>query len=400
VVNFTLGALYSPSQIDNISGLVVPNFFVYGITDLIEKSRTASVFGQVLIKPVDKFEIDLGGRYIHVRKFFDVATNETPLAPNTLGINQIGLMPKSTTDKSEDNFSPEVTVLYRPNSDMTLYASYKQGYKGFGFNTATFLIASFAPTSPGVYAISPFKGEKVHGFEGGIKAAVFDRQLNVILTPYWYKYTDLQVAFFQFDTNTSVVGNAAAAETKGVELSLDFTPRAVPHLAVSASAAYNDAKYTHYPNAPCWGGQVIATGCSINQTTATNGVQDRSGDRLYEAPQWVLSLGAAYQFDVTRDFQMELAGHVNYSSDYITAADGLPGSRQNDYATIDASLRFGKLAGPWEVSVIGRNLTNKYYVISGNDRGTATTGVEGDAFGFVNRGRQVMLQLTLRPTQF
>jgi outer membrane receptor protein involved in Fe transport len=98
---------------------------------------------------------------------------------------------------------------------------------------------------------------------------------------------------------------------------------------------------------------------------------------------------------------MELSGHVNYPSSYLTAAAGLPGRRQDAYATVDASLRVGKLGGPWEIGIIGKNLTNKFYVISGNDRGTVLeNGVQGDAFGFVNRGRQVMLQVTFRPTQF
>jgi iron complex outermembrane recepter protein len=403
-VNFTLGALYSPSTIDNRSGLALPSFFVYGITDLREKSRITSLFGQILIKPVDKFEIDLGGRYVRVKKFFDLATNESPLAPSTVGVNQIDLMPKSTTNNVETNFSPEATLLYRPNSNMTIYASYKEGYKGFGFNTSTFAIATFAPTpaqaAAGDYAITPFKGEKVHGFEGGIKASVLDRQLNLTLTPYWYKYTNLQVAFFRFDTNTSIVGNAAAAVTKGMEFGLDFTPRTIPHLSISASAAYNDAKYKNYTTAPCWGGQTKATGCNVDQTTALSGIQDLSGHTLYEAPKWVATLGATYQFDVGRNYQTEVSGHLNYSSSYITAADSLPGSRQGDYATVDASVRFGKLSGPWEIGLIGRNLTNKYYIISGNDAGTVTTGVQGDAFGFVNRGRQVMVQLTLRPGKF
>jgi outer membrane receptor protein involved in Fe transport len=305
-------------------------------------------------------------------------------------MNQIGSVSLSDRSKVEHNFSPEATVLYRPNADLTIYASYKRGYKGFGFNTSTFLVSTFAPGM-----ISPFNGEKVEGFEGGIKASLMDRQLNVTLTPYWYKYKDLQVSFFDFATQTSIVGNAAGAKTRGVELGLKFTPRVVANLTVSGTLAYNDAKYSSYKQAPCWGGQVVATGCY----DTVHNIQDLSGHRLYEAPQWVAMLGATYRFPVG-DYDMELSGHVNYSSDYLTAADGLPGSRQDDYATVDASIRVGKLSGPWEIGIIGKNLTNKFYVISGNDRGTVIPGTEADAFGFVNRGRQVMLQVTFRPTQF
>ena len=60
---------------------------------------------------------------------------------------------------------------------------------------------------------------------------------------------------------------------------------------------------------------------------------------------------------------------------------------------------WGKLDGAWEIGIIGKNLSNKYYVISGTDAGAALPGVQADTYGFVARGRQILFQLTLRPSE-
>ena len=67
------------------------------------------------------------------------------------------------------------------------------------------------------------------------------------------------------------------------------------------------------------------------------------------------------------------------------------------WSTIDASIRLSSPNNFWQVALIGRNLTNRLYVIGASDAGTVTPGVQGDAFGFTNRSRQVMIQVTARP---
>jgi iron complex outermembrane receptor protein len=89
-----------------------------------------------------------------------------------------------------------------------------------------------------------------------------------------------------------------------------------------------------------------------------------------------------------------------FSSSYYTVADLLPDSRQPGWVTLDSSLHFGKPDNSWQVALIVRNLTNKLYVIGASDGGTVTPGVMADAFGFVNRSRQIMLQFTVRPNKW
>ena len=66
------------------------------------------------------------------------------------------------------------------------------------------------------------------------------------------------------------------------------------------------------------------------------------------------------------------------------------------FSSFDTTVRFGKLEGPWELAFIVRNLTNKLYMVSGYDDG-ATFGTPGDILAYMNRPRQFLLQLTVRP---
>ncbi len=401
-LNFTAGAFYSQGWNRQKSWTNVPQLFDFGQLQMDETKRAASGYGQILIKPVEKVEIDVGGRFTWVNNYFTRASEISPVNPDQANVNYVSLYPHDTINESERNFSPETTVLYRPVEDTTLYVSYKRGFKGPGFNSGVLLAPSFIPTAQQIatnsYPISTFRGERTWGIEGGVKMSILDHQLDLIVTPYWYKYSGLQVSFFNYNTQAVIVNNAGEAITKGVELGGEYRPEFIKPARFTANIAYNDAYYNKYPNASCWGGQQIAQGCSVNQTPTLSGTQDLSGARLYEAPRWVGNVGASYEHGVINDFAVTVSGLVNVSSGYFTASNNLPNSWQGSYATVDATIAFGPGTKAWEFSVIGRNLANRYYLVSGNDAGTVLPGgVPADAFGFVNRARQILLQVTVRP---
>jgi hypothetical protein len=51
----------------------------------------------------------------------------------------------------------------------------------------------------------------------------------------------------------------------------------------------------------------------------------------------------------------------------------------------------------WDLALICRDCTDKYYIIYGNDAGTTLAGVPTGTNVLVNRPRQVYLQLTVHP---
>ena len=133
--------------------------------------------------------------------------------------------------------------------------SYKEGYKGPGFNNQTFLLASYDPAIV-PNAVGPFSGEKVKGAEGGIKAQLLDDSLRLSFTPYYYEYEGLQVSNLNYSTNVIEVQNSADARTQGFEVTAT-RPRNVDGLTFNALVAYNDAG-SRLPASPCYGGQTTA----------------------------------------------------------------------------------------------------------------------------------------------
>lgn len=396
-VNFMLGGLYATTYSSNTEWTDIPASTVWAAEYLIQKSDQGSAFGQLIITPIDKLEIAPGVRYTHVYKYFPnlQVFNDFGIPGNSY-VNQAPLVPMSERSFAQDNTSPEVTVTYHATEDWTIYGSFKEGYKGPGFNAQTFALTSFNPAIVPKGAIDPFGGERVQGVEGGVKGVMLDRHLEVSLTPYYYKYLGLQVSNLNYLTHAIEVTNGADAKIYGAELSVDYaTP--IEGLKLKGYAAYNRAQFTSFPLSPCWGGQTAAQGCVTNSDGSMT--QNLAGQTPYQAPRWAGSFSASYDQPLGRQYRLSYTADATFSSGYYTVADLLPDSWQGSWVTMDASLRFGKVDNSWSVALIGRNLTNRLYVIGASDYGTVTPGVEADAFGYTNRAREVMLQFMVRPNK-
>ena len=389
-INFMVGGLYNPTYLFDEVVLPLPSFTLY--TDDTSKLTTHnySGFAQVLLTPIDKWELSAGARYTAVTRFFTSLIFNNNLG----GVGEdIQNIPYSQRSEHETNTSPEVTLTYRPSDLITTFLSYKQGFKAPGFNQAT-TAYSYTPNS----TLIPFGGETAKGFEGGIKASLLDRHLSLTAAAYAYNYTGLQVSFVNDDTLQVETSNGADAKVEGIELGLNYNPPALAGLVLSGFVNYNHAYYTFFPGANCYGGQTLAEGC---MTTASGAQQQNlAGHHLTNAPLWVAQLGADYKTAVTADYSADVSLNSNISSSYNVIAEQNPNGVQPSYITFDAAVRFGKLGGPWEVALIGRNLTNKYIFSGGLDDGVVTPGVRADGVVYVYRGRQLMLQLTVRPNLF
>jgi iron complex outermembrane recepter protein len=390
--NFMVGALYAPSETDNEEFASVPLFGFWSTEVVHEQNDTTSAFAQLLLTPWDKWEIAPGVRYTKVHRFFDdLSVYNNLQIPGNNGTNFAPDIPRDLKDVDEDNVSPELTVSYLPNEDLTIYASYKQGYKGPGFNNQTFLLASYNPAIV-PNAVGGFSGEEVEGVEGGIKARLFDSTLDLSFTPYYYKYDKLQVSNLNYVTNVIEVQNGADARTQGFEVTAAW--QLAEGLRLNALVAYNDAEFTSFPASPCYGGQTAAQGCVTD--ASGNQTQDLKGQTPYQAPEWAGTLGVTYERSVG-DWLLGITGNASASSSYFTVAKLTPSSEENGWWTFDAAVRLETPNRKWAVALIGRNLSNELYAIGASDSGTITPGVVADSWGFTNRSRQVALQLTWRP---
>src|SRR3546814_2294028 len=89
-----------------------------------------------------------------------------------------------------------------------------------------------------------------------------------------------------------------------------------------------------------------------------------------------------------------VTGYAFYTSKYCTADTLSPPALQRGFWTFNASASIGDEDAGWKLSLIGKNLANRYSVVYAVDRtgGAGVPGAIGEQRGVVSRGREVTLQ--------
>jgi outer membrane receptor protein involved in Fe transport len=396
-INFTAGGLYNADSAQDYTVINVPIATYYTNSKARVDTKVWSGFGQVLLTPIDKWEFAAGARYTSVRKqlpFLDYGGDTAIFYPPNVGLvgDVVPYLPASETRYSETNTSPEVTLTYRPNEQWTDYVAFKKGYRGPGLNTDE-SAATFSSATEGF-----FRGETVKGGEGGIKATLLDHRLSLTADLYRYEYNNLQVAYVSGTNFTVIVENGADARTQGAEFAAAFSPANVEGLTLNAATNYNASKYTYFPGAPCYAGETAAAGCMYPPGLTAGGHQNNAGRALPHAPRATGRVGGNYKFDFSADYSLSFSGNVNFSSRYEADPYYNPFGYQAGYATLDAAIHLSRRNDWWDLALIGRDLNNRYIVSSGLEEGTTKgPGQTGDVIDYVERPREVWLQLTVHP---
>lgn len=391
-LNFTVGAFYETRDTYGSQDAVITAFppasFAIGQEQTFQDQQAFSAFAQLIWDVNDRLEISGGLRYSEEDKTLRFFHRGVDVTANLV-----------RDSLSFDNVSPELTVSYDLTDNVMVFGSYKQGFKsgGFdgGFTNGVIAAGNFANT---------FDEETVSGFEAGIKATLAD-QVVVNFTAYDYDYEDLQVGAFDPDSISFKVLNAAAAKVRGIELDANWrTP--VEGLWLRGSLALNDAKFEDFLSG-CYLGQTPAMGCNLNLNPVTGAYlqQDMAGKQMNNAPETAATAGVLYSGQFANGIGYDVALDATYSSEYYANLRQSPWDLQEAFTKLNASLRLYGGDDGWDVSLIGRNLTDEYtfnasapITLTGGGSGIATA-VPGDQSAVVSRGREVFLKFTWRPVR-
>lgn len=377
-VNFLVGGFYENRKLYTATQLGVPTALLnlYTQESTHQKQTSYSGFGQLLWNVVPSLQVTAGGRYTHEEKDLLDYTVLSYATGVSTDVTRLTTYPGNPDPKLKfNNFSPEVTVNYKPIPDVMLFASYKRGFKSGGFDAGYTAGAILSPARQAQG--QTFLPEKVKGFEAGLKSQWFDRQFTFNLTGYYYDYNDLQVAVFDTTIHAFRTQNAAKARIKGVELETSYRPRAIPGFNLHASGAYNDAKFLDYLG-DCYAGQSAALGCNqvLNTATGRYTSQDLSGTQLRKAPTWTAVFGGYYEVPLPHAVRFSVSADADYSDGYNASTNYNPYAYQKAYTKLDATMRLFTADKRWELALIGRNLTQVRELINANDR-NGTGGLKG-----------------------
>lgn len=350
-------------------------------------TETWSIFADFTYDLTDQFAVSLGGRYTEDKR------NSTVIRRTYIGgfsdfFGGAGI-PIATTSNFQgsakfDDFSPRVSLTYKPVPDHTLYATYSQGFKGGSFDPRGQTSAAPDLNQDGVvspeeiFAFMQFDPEEVDSYEIGWKASSFGGRLTTSLAAFFMEYQDVQIPGSVGidtdgdgvnDTFTGVTTNAASADLWGIE----FEGSAVlgeqmfnqsDMFSTSWAVGYIDAQFNEF---------IDAFG---------NDVADQ---RVFQnTPEWTASLRLTYDTEfhiLQKPGRLTLNTLASYRGDSSQFEIRSP-LDQEAYTLVDLGLRWKPDDSRWGFSFTGKNLTDERYKVAGYNfinpaTGAPTLGLEG-----------------------
>ncbi len=302
-------------------------------------SRSEAVFGQATFRVTDALRLIAGARYTHEKVSMDFLRS---FYPGTLPASPPLTLNPSTT---ASNTSWRLGVQWDVQPGIMAYATVSRGYKGPGFN---------ALQGANIAALRPVRPEIPKSYEVGVKSTLLDHRLMLNVALFDTRFKDFQAQFYDPSVpplGAFIIGNAGELRTKGVEV--EWAAKPMANLSLSGGVSYNDAIYTDFKNAACWGTPATQPGC-------VGGIFDASGTRLPNAPKWTYSIQGRYDHDLAEGYTGFVTANW-YWRDDVNDSLGDPQLARKAYGLLGGSIGVTPKGSRWQASVWVRNLLDKQY---------------------------------------
>jgi iron complex outermembrane receptor protein len=361
---------------------------------LDQETETLAAFTQLTWNITDTFRSTLGLRYTQEEKQASqgawageyaerdttALTDQSAANPQALAAFLIGeftyheFTPNDPgLSRDEDSFTWSLNAQWDATENAMVYASASTGFKAGGFNSF------FMGLPQGLGADSndvDFDEEEVLSFEVGAKITLLDGSAELNIAAFHTTYDDLQASIFSGNT-TFIVQNAAEATSQGVEI--DGRWQVTERLMLQGSVGWLDFEYDAFPNQGCVAEQflgfretafqdALAAGDQVgagiaslvvnNQACSAAGTNDMKGRPSAHSPEWTAALVANYNQPIG-DYALDASVDVSWSDDVYRQDDLDPYSLLEAYTKVNTALVFGPSDGRWDVSLIGKNLTDE-----------------------------------------
>jgi outer membrane receptor protein involved in Fe transport len=310
---------------------------------------------------------------------------------------------------------PKFALQYKISPTSQIYLSASKGYKTGGYNEQVFsevlqtalresIIGQMPPgmggpstnldnntAKPTLEEQLSYDPETSWTYELGGRYEMLDKRLSLTYAFFYSRVNDIQIIELRnMGTSGRSIKNAGKSKSKGLELSLKYTP--VDNFSLYGDYGFADARFHSYKfEGEDEKGKAITI--------------DYSGNYIPFAPKHTLSLGASYVYNFKNEsFIDRFIANIQYSgvgkiywteSNKTTPVNGNPGVElyQPFYGLVNGSISAEK--GPFSLEIWGKNLFNADYHSFLFEASDITTGKVNQ---FVQRGYPTRLGVTLRYT--
>ena len=340
------------------------------LNDIHFKNTSLAAFGQVTWHATDRLRLQPGLRVNYDKKSGSyIADVFTGTGSRTLNNDQRGVLaPQSYQPKFSDwNLSGDFTASFDVAKDVLAYATYAKSFKSGGINLSGLPLD--AANNP-ILSTETVKPEKVDHYEVGLKTQFLDRRVTFNLAGFWTDVKNYQatVTNGQLGVIRGYLANAGKVRTRGVEADTSFRPTS--QLSLYASAAFTDAKYVKFVDAPCppelAGGTAVGSGQTPSAPGTPGGLSPAfcniSGQWLPGVSRWATSHGGEYRLPAKLFGDSEL--FFGYDGSWRSKFSSNPS--RSAYTDISAyylaNIRAGlRVDRTWEIYGWVRNVFDKNY---------------------------------------
>lgn len=357
--NIFLGSIGQSDRVDTCNA----NPSRAQVEDFSQELSSTAVFGQATFNVSDALSFTGGLRWTR-----DEKDGIYGRVINNIAIQRVAQPeePALNLETSGEAVDWLASVRYFVSEDMMLFATASTGFKSGGFN-------SNAGSKDRL-----FDEETSETIELGVKSTLLSGLVTANATLFRTDVNDFQER--SFDGLSFEVRNAGSVRLQGVELDVRASP--MERLDILLGISFLDSEFLDFQGAPgLIGGPV----------------QDLTGERRTESPEWTSSLAVTWSDNVPgTEMDWFVRGEHQFVDEQLFQVNNDPQSRQGAYTI--SNLRFG-LNNPnsnWSVTAFVRNVFDEGYCTRIQNQ------VLAGLFGGVNRAENttVMRCIVGRPRTF
>ncbi len=333
------------------------------------KTDVYAAFASLEYTPNDKFNAGIALRYdIEDRKSSSLVP--TARDPFTGGPINPGQAFGKLTDKNArfEQFEPKVTVSYKPNSDLNIYANWGIGFKSGGFNnqgSAQLIRDNFVSAfGANVKVNDQYDKEWSSAFEGGVKGNLLDGKVTFDLAGYYTQVHNMQ--FFEFFVGgfglLRVVSNIDRVDLKGIEATTSVKPMRGVRLFGSFNYTDSEIKenasrpYTVGNKSPYTADYTLNAGIELEKPIKTGLKAFARADYRLTGPTWFHTVQ-------NQSIPTLFSGLLPISALQLPAVVGngkYDVARRASFGV--ANVRLGIQGDRYGLSIFANNVTNKRYL--------------------------------------
>jgi iron complex outermembrane recepter protein len=278
--------------------------------------------------------------------------------------------PQSLSDSFKAT-TPKLGVNWQILPDLLTYATWTKGFKSGGINPVPPNANTGVPGRLG--SPQPYGPEKVDSYEIGAKFQTPDRRIRLNVAIFDAEYDGLQLPVFFPGTSTSYTSNASGASIYGIELEPAW--QVFDSLQLWGNLAYSHGEYTE---------PFICSGANTQ-------FRDCSDGKIKGLVPAKTVVGLTYTVPLSIPGELRLIGQWNHTGHYFNnVANEGPLVQTEAVDIYDGSIAWTDDANRWRVSLEGKNLANKHYVLAGLQLASP---VQPAVTGYINDPRVVLLRI-------